>query len=120
MEQNLSYVITKYRDGQKTLIDKINRILTGWASYHKITDADQAFRRVDNLISILLLELCETLSPYMLRIKIIKKYFYRELGGDYVYALENKLAVRVHKLVNSILVMHHPVTTKKLHRQQVL
>jgi hypothetical protein len=49
----------------------------------------------------------------MTRERIISKYFYREPNGEYIYALENKPDVRIHRLADTILTNHKPVATKK-------
>ncbi len=113
IEKTLRELITPYRGGQKALIDKINKKLVGWASYHKITEAGQVFRHIDHVIKTLLLELCERLNPRLSRERIISKYFYREPDGEYVYALENKPDVRVRRISETVLITHQPVSTKK-------
>jgi RNA-directed DNA polymerase len=113
MENSMRELITNYRGGQKALIEKINKKLTGWASYHKVTEAAQAFRHIDTVVKTLLLELCETLNPSLTREKIIGKYFYREPCGEYVYALVDKPDVRVRRLVDTVLITHTPIATKK-------
>jgi len=112
MEKKMSDLITNYRGSQKSLIEKINKKLTGWASYHKITEAEQAFRRIDNVVKILLLELCEKLNPHLPRDKIISKYFYREANGEYIYALSGRPDIRIFRLADTILIKHKPVATK--------
>ena len=107
MEQKMRDTISKYRGGQKALIEMVNKKLTGWASYHKITDAEEAFARIDMTVKASLLELCEKLHPVMTREKIINKYFYREPDGEWVYALENKPDVRIYRLVHTVMVNHY-------------
>jgi RNA-directed DNA polymerase len=113
MENSMRDLIAPYRGGQKTLIVKINKKLTGWATYHKITNATMAFRHIDNAVKALLLELCEKLNPLMSRSRIISKYFYMDTDGEYVYALENKPDERVVRLKDTVLVKHQPVSIKK-------
>jgi hypothetical protein len=112
MEQSLRELILPYRGGQKALIDKINQKLTGWASYHKVTEAREAFRHIDNVVKTLLLQLSEELNPAMPRSRIISKYFYLEADGEHTYAMPNKPDVRVIRLVETILIRHRPVGTK--------
>jgi group II intron reverse transcriptase/maturase len=113
IEQSMREFILNYRGGQKALIESINKKLIGWANYHKITEATSAFRHIDNVVKTLLLELCEKLNPHLPRKKIINKYFYREPDGECVYALENKPDVRLQRIINTVLVKHKPVSTKK-------
>jgi len=112
MEQGLRDLIKPYRGGQKTLIERLNKSLVGWANYHKVTKATQAFRHIDAVVKTLLLELCERLHPKVPRAKLIKKYFCQDVDGEYVYALVDKRDVRVYRLVDTVLYHHQPVSTK--------
>ena len=113
MEKTLRELILPYRGGQKTLIDKLNKKLIGWASYHKITEAHNAFRYIDTVVKTLLLQLCSELNPLLSRKKVINKYFYQEADGNYVYALIDKPDVRVIRIADTILTSYQPVNTKK-------
>jgi hypothetical protein len=113
MEQNMRDLILPYRGGQKTLIEKINKKLIGWASYHRVTEAKSAFRRIDTVVKSLLLQLCEQLHPSLPRKKIISKYFFEESNGEYVYMLVNKPDVRVIRIAETILINHKPVGVNK-------
>jgi len=112
MEQSLQELISPWRGGQKQLIEKINKKLTGWASYHKITEAEKAFRHIDFVTKALLLELCEKVNPKLSREKIKAKYFYKESDGEYVYALVDKPDVKVHRLANTVLITHNPASIR--------
>ena len=113
MERELRDLITPYRGSQKALIDKLNRKLAGWANYHKVTDARQAFRRIDDTVRALLLELCEKLHPKWPRSRVIGKYFYQESDGFHIYALAGRPSIRLNRLANTILIIHRPMETKK-------
>jgi len=113
MENKLRDVITPYEGSQKKLIDKLNRMFIGWAHYHRIADAEPAFRRIDNVSQALLLELCERLKPNMPRMKIIDRYFYKETDGGYSYSMSNKRDERVYRLASTILVRHQPMNMRK-------
>jgi RNA-directed DNA polymerase len=113
IKENLSDLIINYCGGQKQLIERLNAKLNGWASYHKVTDAQEAFREVDVAVKALLLQLCERVSPNLPRGKLIDKYFFRLADGDYVYALENKPDIHVIRLSDTPPAEHRPVSTKK-------
>ena len=68
--------------------------------------------QIDSVLKTLLLQLCEELHPFLPRPKIIKKYFYKEADGEYVYALAEKPDVRVMRIADTILIEHRPVQTK--------
>jgi len=112
MENSLKELISTWHGGQKALIEKINKKLIGWASYHKVSEATEAFKRIDTVVKTLLLELCERVNPKISREKIIAKYFYLERDGEYVYALENKPDVKIHRLSDVVLVNHKPASIR--------
>ena len=64
MEHGLNDFILSFTGSQKTLIDKLNKKLYGWASYHRITDASSAFHHIDVVVKALLLKLCQQLHPH--------------------------------------------------------
>jgi len=112
-ELSLRDTILRYRGGQKALIEKLNRQLIGWANYHKVSDAKEAFQRIDATVKALLLELCERLHPGLSRKRIIRKYFFAEPDGEHVYALVNKPDVRVIRLAESVVLYHHRAVSIK-------
>lgn len=46
----LKELILTHNCSQKNLIDSINRKLSGWASYHRYSDAKTAFKEIDGLV----------------------------------------------------------------------
>lgn len=108
MEYSLHELIPSFRGSQKSLIDKINKKLYGWASYHKVSDARKAFRLIDVVVKALLLQLCKSLHPAWKLSKIINQYFFQDHRGKYVYALKNKKDVRVIQLSDVALIEHIP------------
>jgi len=108
MESTLCDFIRSYHGSQKNLIEKLNQMLYGWANYHKITNAATAFRHIDNVVSTLLLELCERLYPHTPRQKLINKFFYQPSKGLRVYTLVDKPSVRVIQLQEAITIIRHP------------
>ena len=103
--------IEKHSGSQKSLIDRVNRKIDGWISYHKVTEADHAFRHADVYIKALLLELCEQKHPKWTRDKILAKYWYKDAEGRYCYALPNKKETRIKFLSDTLLVDYCPVKT---------
>jgi RNA-directed DNA polymerase len=108
MEYGLRELILPFKGSQKVLIDRLNKKLHGWASYHKISDARDAFRYIDMVVKTLLLQLCEQLHPCWKRPKIISRYFFLDHHGKYVYALPDKKDVRVVRLSDVALIEHIP------------
>jgi RNA-directed DNA polymerase len=113
MEQSLKDLICDHKGSQKKLIEDINHKLTGWASYHKVTEAKEAFQHIDNVVRTLLLEFSKKLHPKMPIPKVINKYFYQSKSGKHVYFLAGKLDVRVLLLEDVELVNHIPISLNK-------
>lgn len=107
----LKDTIENHTGSQKSLIDRINRKIDGWGSYHKVSEADKAFRHVDVYIKALLLELCEKKHPKWSREKILEKYWYIDSDRRYCYALPNKKEVHVKFLSDTLLVEYFAVKT---------
>lgn len=63
--------IDNYTGSQKSLIAKLNHQIDGWATFHKVGEADDVFRQMDVYISALLLNLCESKHPQWDREKIL-------------------------------------------------
>lgn len=104
--------IENYTGSQEALIGKLNHQIDGWSTYHKVSEAESAFRKLDVYISALLLELCETRHPKWNREKILEKYWYRDARNHYCYTLPNKRHVRVKFLSDTLPVEYFAVKTK--------
>lgn len=103
--------IEHYSGSQRSLIEKLNQKIDGWVSYHKVGEADEAFRQMDVYIAALLLELCELKHPKWSREKILQKYWYVDVEGRHRYALPNKKEVYVKSLSDTLLVDYFAVKT---------
>lgn len=103
--------IENYTGSQRSLIEKLNRKIDGWVTYHKVSEADDAFRHLDVYISALLLELCELKHPKWSREKILQRYWYVDAEGRHCYALPNKKEVHVKFLTDTLFVDYFPVKT---------
>lgn len=97
-------MIEGYHGSQKSLIDRLNRKIDGWTSYHKTSEAEDVFRKMDVYISALLLKLCESKHHDWSREKIVRTYFINDGRGRYAYCLTNKKEVRVKSLADTLLV----------------
>lgn len=106
-------VIENFQGSQKSLIDKLNHKIDGWASYHKTGEAEDTFRKMDVYISALLLKLCESKHPDWTREKIIRNYFFTDGKHRYVYCMTNKREVRVKSLSDTLLVDYNPMDTRQ-------
>lgn len=108
---SLKETIENYTGSQKSLINRINRKIDGWTTYHKVGEADDAFRHIDVYIRALLLQLCEQKHPKWSREKILNKYWYVDYDGRHCYALPDKREIHVKFLSDVLLVDYNPVKT---------
>lgn len=103
--------IENYTGSQKALIEKLNHQIDGWVTYHKVSEADEAFRKIDVYISALLLKLCESKHPKWDREKILEKYWFTDSEGRHCYTLPNKKDIRVKFLSDTLLVDYFAIRT---------
>ena len=118
----LDYFLFTYPDdwSQEGLISEINRKLNGFATYHKVTDAERAFTYIDSAVNAILLKLMKKYYEYMSIDGLIKKFWYKDVKGRMVYALEMDKGIRVMKLEDVILVTPQKLKTKAnpfIHRE---
>ena len=107
LEQELSDLILSHNGSLRTLIEKINKKLSGWATYHRITDAYMVFRHIDAVVEGLLVRrMCDRYSRWH-RETILKKFWIKE-DDYYVFALPDDPTVRVTRLAPTNIVQHKP------------
>ncbi len=114
-EENLhNYILNKGKQqSQRSLIKGINARLQGWASYHRIEDAMDAFRHIDCLVQTLLLRLMQQLFPSKTKKQLIEKYWYEEADGTKIYALPHRRDIRIFRMKDVILTEHIPIVLNK-------
>lgn len=106
---NMRDTIKNYVGSQQSLIETLNRKISGWTSYHRTDEAEETFKKMDTYITALLLELCEAKHPKWNRKKILDKYWYLDSRGRHCYALPKKKEVYVHFLADTLLINYDPV-----------
>ena len=109
--KSLRDTIENHTGSQKSLIDRINKKLDGWVTYHKVSEANMAFRHIDVYIEALLLPLCEKKHSKWTRERILEKYWYVDAEGRHCYALSDKREVHIKFLSDVLLISYHPVKT---------
>lgn len=109
--RKLENTINSFEGSQKSLIDRLNRMLSGWGNYHRITDAYHAFKLVDSKVTTLLMIKMRELHPKLSKEKILEKYWYRADVDEYYFTLEHDRTVRVMHLANLPIVRHQAVAT---------
>lgn len=104
IKAGLQELILTHNRSQKALIDSVNRKLSGWASYHRYSDARAAFREIDELVEDCLWKAALARHPKMNPPKIRSKYWYTDSKGKSVYSLPHNRSVRVRKISETLLV----------------
>lgn len=107
----LKEVIQSNRKSQRDLITLLNQKLKGWGSYHRFSDAAEAFKKVDIAVQSALLEAAIEKHPRLARAKVIARYWYREADERHCYALPEDKSVRLIRLEDTLLLKHHKVKT---------
>ena len=110
-ETTLKELIEDYKGSQQNLIEALNKKLNGFATYHKVTEAMEAFKHIDVTLTALLLEACQKRHPKQAQKKLISKYWYKNGNGDFVYALPSKIECQVMRLQDVFLTCHKKVKT---------
>lgn len=111
----LSELILTHKKSQRSLIMAVNSKIRKWASYHRYSEAFNAFREIDTAVQTFLLQAAINKHPRMQQAKIISKYWYREAGGRYIYALPDQKEIHIISLVDVMLVEHRKVAVNKNH-----
>ena len=110
-EQRLSEFILNFHGSQKTLIQRLNRRLSGWGNYHRVTDAYDAFRRIDTVVQGLLVKKMRQLHPKRQWEHIRKRYWFRTSQGKHIFAVQNKKSIQVLRLSALNLAEHKAIRT---------
>ena len=101
--------VLNFQSSQRELIMGLNRKLQGWANYHRYSDAEEAFRTVDNAVQAALLEAAQKKHPKMNLKKLVAKYWYEEADGTHVYALPEEKGIQVMRLSNVVILQHRKI-----------
>ena len=104
IKASLKELIFTHKRSQKTLIDSINRKLSGWASYHRYSDAQAAFQEIDKLVEDCLWKAMLARHPKMNPPKIRSKYWYTDSKEKSVYSLPKNRSVCVRRLSDTLLI----------------
>lgn len=107
-EHRLEKFIMGFHGSQRTLIAKLNKRLTGWGTYHRVTDAYMEFRRIDSAVQTLLLKKMGLLHPKSNRKRIISKYWTTGAGGYHFFTLTSDPTVKVIRLASLDRTTHPP------------
>lgn len=107
-ENSLESFILSYKGSQQALIERLNRKLNGWGSYHRVTDAYDTFRRIDSCVQALLIKKMRQLHPKR-KWKTIQNMYWYEQDGRHIFALRDNKAVQVARLSELEITEHRPI-----------
>ena len=110
-KNKLEKTIIDFSGSQRSLINKLNRMLNGWANYHRVTDIDNAFRSVDNAVQALLARKMRNLYPGRKWENIRDAFWITDYQGRHIFALKDNAAVQVTQISSILPVTHKPVRT---------
>lgn len=104
IKSGLRDLILAHNRSQKSLIDSINRKLSGWASYHRYSDARAAFREIEKWVDNCLWAAALARHPKMNPSKIRAKYWYTDSRGRSAYSLPDNRSICVRRLSDTLIV----------------
>jgi RNA-directed DNA polymerase len=97
----------------KKIVTEVNYKLNGWASYHRVSEAKEAFRRLDSFTWALVYKLIQKMYPNYTKEQIIKKYYWKASDGRYIFALASNRDYKIVNLVDVVLVNARKIDLKK-------
>ncbi len=106
---NVRDTVEKYKGSQMSLIEKLNRMIDGWVTYHKVTEAREAFQRMDVHITALLLDFCRKRHPKWNIEQITQHYWHKDREGNRHFSLPERREVRVRRLSDTLFYQYGPV-----------
>lgn len=109
---NLATTVNNWKKSQRELIERLNKMLSGWANYHRCTEALSAFKKVDLALEAILVRASVAKHKKWRFDTVVRHYFYEE-HGEYYYSLPDDRSVRVIKLEKTILTKHYASELKK-------
>lgn len=110
-ESGLSTLILGFDGSQATLIKRINQKLTGFVSYHRVEDAEDAFRHIDSVVDGLLVKKMRMLHPTRQWGHIQRKYWRKDGNGNFVFALSDRPSICVARIAYAKRIEHAPIRT---------
>jgi len=74
---------------QKSIITEVNQKINGWASYHRIEEAKDAFNELDSFVSAEILRLVMKMYPNLTKREIRDKFYWQASDGKYIFSLNS-------------------------------
>lgn len=108
IEHELREYILGFKGSQRELIEGINKKLTGWVSYHRITDAYDTFRYIDVVVEMLLIERMRTKYRHWHPQTVLDRFWIKE-DKNPVFVHPDDASIRVLRLAEVKTVEHIPI-----------
>ena len=99
-ELELSDLISTWRRGQRELIVRLNRMLKGWAAFHRFGNSERAFRRVDTAVNAFLIDAALQRTKNATLKSVMNRYWCRLDSGAPVYAMPNDKTIHVARIAS--------------------
>ena len=80
-KRSIEELILMHKWSPESIVEDINKRLSEFAVYHRMTDADEAFRDIDAYICTTLLKLCDRYFGEEKKQEYLEGYFRKEKGG---------------------------------------
>lgn len=110
-ESKLEEKIKIHKGSIDNLIKTLNRMIQGYATYHKIEDAEFTFRNLDVVIQTLLIKKVKMLHPKRAWKDLQNMYWYRNHKNELVFTDPNEKNLQVIQLKDIQLINHFAVKT---------
>ncbi|WP_409969855.1 exodeoxyribonuclease III [Bengtsoniella intestinalis] len=114
-EEKLMHYIERHTGSVEELIIGLNKMIVGYTSYHRMTDAHDAFRHLDVVIQALLIQKVRALFPRQYWTKLEKKFWYKISKDEYIFSAEDKRHLQVIRCVDTVPIRYLPVKTNYNH-----
>ena len=101
--------IKHFKGSQERLISELNKRITGFVSYHRMTDAYDTFREMDAFIRLCLYKLCEERCPTWSRERINETFWYVDDRRRPTYALKEAPYKHVLFMADTVPIRYTPI-----------
>lgn len=111
LEHELESLIMNFRGTQRALINRLNKKLSGVATYHRVTDAYMDFRHIDAVVIGLLIKLYTKKYAHWKPKTVLRRFFVQD-GSHYIFVLPEDPSCRVRRLAPLEIASHKPCQLK--------
>ena len=97
----------------KKIVTEVNYKINGYASYFRICEAKDTFRRLDSYVMANVLKLIKTIYPKLTIEQIKKKYYWKCADGRYIFALASNRDCKIVNFIDIPLIKAKRIDLKK-------